>query len=157
MVDFLVQNGGNIMGAVAVAIAVFLSGMGSAKGTGMTGEAAAGLTVEEPQKFGKALVLQLLPGTQGLYGFVIGFMILGKLTGDLNFQQGSYYIFAALPVGIVGYFSAVAQAKVAVSGMNILAKNEDNFVQGIVYAVMVELYAILAFAISFLLMNQIQA
>ena len=64
MVDFLVENGGKIMGAVAVAIAVFLSGMGSAKGTGMTGEAAAGLTVEEPQKFGKALVLQLLPGTQ---------------------------------------------------------------------------------------------
>ena len=155
MVDFLVENGGNIMGAVAVAIAVFLSGMGSAKGTGMTGEAAAGLTVEEPQKFGKALVLQLLPGTQGLYGFVIGFMILGKLTGDLNFQQGSYYIFAALPVGIVGYFSAVAQAKVAVSGMNILAKNEDNFVQGIVYAVMVELYAILGFVISLLLINKL--
>ena len=121
----------------------------------MTGEAAAGLTVEEPQKFGKALVLQLLPGTQGLYGFVIGFMILGKLTGDLDFQQGSYYIFAALPVGIVGYFSAVAQAKVAVSGMNILAKNEDNFVQGIVYAVMVELYAILGFVISLLLINKL--
>ena len=155
MVDFLVENGGKIMGAVAVAIAVFLSGMGSAKGTGMTGEAAAGLTVEEPQKFGKALVLQLLPGTQGLYGFVIGFMILGKLGGDLNFQQGLYYIFAALPIGGVGYFSAIAQAKVAVSGMNILAKNEDNFVQGIVYAVMVELYAILGFVISLLLVNNI--
>lgn len=155
MVDFLVENGGKIMGAVAVAIAVFLSGMGSAKGTGMTGEAAAGLTVEEPQKFGKALVLQLLPGTQGLYGFVIGFIILGKLGGDLNFQQGLYYIFAALPIGVVGYFSAIAQAKVAVSGMNILAKNEDNFVQGIVYAVMVELYAILGFVISLLLVNNI--
>ena len=155
MVDFLVENGGKIMGAVAVAIAVFLSGMGSAKGTGMTGEAAAGLTVEEPQKFGKALVLQLLPGTQGLYGFVIGFMILGKLGGDLNFQQGLYYIFAALPIGVVGYFSAIAQAKVAVSGMNILAKNEDNFVQGIVYAVMVELYAILGFVISLLLINKL--
>ena len=155
MVDFLVENGGKIMGAVAVAIAVFLSGMGSAKGTGMIGEAAAGLTVEEPQKFGKALVLQLLPGTQGLYGFVIGFMILGKLGGDLNFQQGLYYIFAALPIGVVGYFSAIAQAKVAVSGMNILAKNEDNFVQGIVYAVMVELYAILGFVISLLLVNNI--
>ena len=155
MADFLVENGGKIMGAAAVAIAVFLSGMGSAKGTGMTGEAAAGLTVEEPQKFGKALVLQLLPGTQGLYGFVIGFMILGKLGGDLNFQQGLYYIFAALPIGVVGYFSAIAQAKVAVSGMNILAKNEDNFVQGIVYAVMVELYAILGFVISLLLVNNI--
>lgn len=153
MVDFLIQNGGKIMGAIGVAIAVFLSGMGSAKGTGMTGEAAAGLTVEEPGKFGKALVLQLLPGTQGLYGFVIGFMILGKLSGDVTFQQGLYYIFAALPIGMVGYFSAIAQAKVAISGMNILAKNEDNFVQGIVYAVMVELYAILGFVISLLLIN----
>lgn len=153
MVDFLIQNGGKIMGAIGVAIAVFLSGMGSAKGTGMTGEAAAGLTVEEPGKFGKALVLQLLPGTQGLYGFVIGFMILGNLSGDVSFADGLYYIFAALPIGVVGYFSAVVQAKVAVSGMNILAKNEDNFVQGIIYSVMVELYAILSFVISLLLIN----
>lgn len=154
MVNFLIQNGGNIMGAIGVAIAVFLSGMGSAKGTGMTGEAAAGLTVEEPGKFGKALVLQLLPGTQGLYGFVIGFMILQRLGADVNLQQGLYYIFSALPIGVVGYFSAIAQAKVAISGMNILAKNEDNFVQGIVYAVMVELYAILGFVISLLLINR---
>ena len=155
MSEFFIENGGTVFAVLAAALATLLAGMGSAKGTGMTGEAAAGLTVEEPQKFGKALVLQLLPGTQGLYGFVIGFMILGKLGGDLNFQQGLYYIFAALPIGVVGYFSAVAQAKVAVSGMNILAKNEDNFVQGIVYAVMVELYAILGFVISLLLVNNI--
>ena len=155
MSNFFIENGGIILAVLGMALATFLPGSGSAKGTGMTGEAAAGLTVEEPQKFGKALVLQLLPGTQGLYGFVIGFMILGKLGGDLNFQQGLYYIFAALPIGVVGYFSAIAQAKVAVSGMNILAKNEDNFVQGIVYAVMVELYAILGFVISLLLVNNI--
>lgn len=155
MADFLIENGGVIMGALGVALAVLLSGMGSAKGTGMTGEAAAGLTVEEPGKFGKALVLQLLPGTQGLYGFVIGFMILGKLGSGLDFGQGLYAVFAALPIALTGYFSAVAQAKVAVAGMNILAKNEDNFVQGIVYSVMVELYAILGFVISLLLVNNI--
>lgn len=58
---------------------------------------------------------------------------------------------AALPVGIVGLRSAVAQAKVAIGGINILAKNEDQFVKGIVFAVMVELYAILGFVISLLL------
>ena len=157
MVDFLVENGGKIMGAVAVAIAVFLSGMGSAKGTGMTGEAAAGLTVEEPQKFGKALVLQLLPGTQGLYGFVIGFFIYQKVIGGdaLSFEQGLYLLMAALPVAIVGYASAQRQARVAIAGVNILAKNEDEFVKGVVYSVMVELYAILGFVISLLLVNNI--
>ncbi|MGO3017588.1 MAG: V-type ATP synthase subunit K [Anaerococcus sp.] len=154
MSNFLVENGGIILGALAVAIAALISGMGSAKGVGMVGEAAAGLTVEEPEKFGKALVLELLPGTQGLYGFVIGFMIMSSLSTDVDFQQGLYYLMAALPVGIVGYHSAVAQAKVAIGGVNILAKNEPEFTRGIVFSVMVELYAILGFVISLLLVTR---
>jgi V/A-type H+-transporting ATPase subunit K len=154
MSNFLVENGGIILGALAVAIAALVAGMGSAKGVGMVGEAAAGLTVEEPEKFGKALVLQLLPGTQGLYGFVIGFMIMSGLSGDIDFQTGLYYLMAALPVGIVGYHSAVAQAKVAIGGVNILAKNEPEFTRGIVFSVMVELYAILGFVISLLLVTR---
>lgn len=158
MKEFFAQNGGMFLGAMAVAIAVIFSGMGSAKGVGMVGEAAAGVVVEEPEKFGRSLVLQLLPGTQGLYGFVIGILILFKVAGEtLSIGQGWALIFAAIPVSIVGYFSAVAQAKVAVSGVNILAKNEQYQTYGIIYSVMVELYAILAFAISFLTMNQIAA
>ena len=158
MEKFFLENGGLVLGVLSVVIAVLFSGMGSAKGVGMAGEAAAGVVIEEPEKFGKSLVLQLLPGTQGLYGFVIGFLILFKLVGgNISLAQGYVYIAAALPVGVVGYFSAIAQSKVAVSGINILAKNEPQQAKGIIYAVMVELYAILAFAISFLLMNQIQA
>jgi V/A-type H+-transporting ATPase subunit K len=153
MSEFLVENGGMILGALAVALAALISGMGSAKGVGMVGEAAAGLTVEEPEKFGKALVLQLLPGTQGLYGFVIGFMIMNNISG-IDFGQGLYYLMAALPVGIVGYHSAIAQAKVAIGGINILAKNEPEFTRGIVFSVMVELYAILGFVISLLLVTR---
>lgn len=158
MGKFFLENGGLVLGVLSVVIAVLFSGMGSAKGVGMAGEAAAGVVIEEPEKFGKSLVLQLLPGTQGLYGFVIGILILFKLVGgNISLAQGYVYIAAALPVGVVGYFSAIAQSKVAVSGINILAKNEPQQAKGIIYAVMVELYAILAFAISFLLMNQIQA
>ena len=151
MSDFFVENGGTILTVLAVAVAVFLSGIGSAKGVGMAGEATAALTVDQPDKFGKALVLQLLPGTQGLYGFVIGFFIMNNISGDITFQQGLYYLMAALPVGIVGLSSAKAQSKVAIGGVNILSKNEDQFVKGIVYSVMVELYAILGFVISLLL------
>ena len=151
MSDFFVENGGTIFTVLAVAVAVFLSGIGSAKGVGMAGEATAALTVDQPDKFGKALVLQLLPGTQGLYGFVIGFFIMNNISGDITFQQGLYYLMAALPVGIVGLSSAKAQSKVAIGGVNILSKNEDQFVKGIVYSVMVELYAILGFLISLLL------
>lgn len=151
MSNFFIENGGIILAVLGMAIATFLPGSGSAKGTGMTGEAAAALTVEQPEKFGKALVLQLLPGTQGLYGFVIAFFIMLRLDGNVDFAKGLYFFMAALPIAIAGYTSAIAQAKVAVAGINILAKKEDEFIKGVVYSVMVELYAILALVISLLL------
>ena len=153
MSEFFIENGGTIFAVLAAAIATLFGGIGSAKGVGMAGEATAALTVDQPEKFGKALILQLLPGTQGLYGFVIGFFILQQITGgdQITFEKGLYLLMAALPVAIVGYASANRQARVAIAGVNILAKNEDEFVKGVVYSVMVELYAILGFVISLLL------
>lgn len=157
MSEFFINNnnGGIVFAVLAAALATLLSGMGSAKGVGMAGEATAALTVDQPEKFGKALVLQLLPGTQGLYGFVIGFFIYQQITGgdSITFERGLYLLMAALPVAIVGYTSAQKQARVAIAGVNILAKNEDQFVKGVVYSVMVELYAILGFVISLLLVR----
>lgn len=153
MSEFFIENGGTIFAVLAAAIATLFGGIGSAKGVGMAGEATAALTVDEPDKFGKALVLQLLPGTQGLYGFVIGFFIYQQIIGGdaITFEKGLYLLMAALPVAVVGYASAQRQARVAIAGVNILAKNEDEFVKGVVYSVMVELYAILGFVISLLL------
>ena len=148
----LAQNGGVVFGILGAALAVLLAGLGSARGVQMAGEAAAGLVIDEPEKFGKAMVLQLLPGTQGLYGFVIGLFIMFKLRVDMSLIEGLYYVMVSLPVGIVGLKSAYYQAKVAVAGINILAKNEEHQTKGIILSVMVETYAILAFAMSFLLL-----
>lgn len=156
MVEFLTTYGGIVFGVLGVACAVLLAGIGSAKGVGIAGEAAAGVVVEEPDKFVKSLILQLLPGTQGLYGFVIGLFIMFKLSVDMPLAEGIYLFMASLPVGLVGLFSAIAQAKVSIAGMNILAKNEEQSTKGIIFAVMVETYAILAFAMSFILLNQVQ-
>lgn len=153
--ELLIENAGVVFAALGMAIAVFLSGIGSAKGVGIVGEAASGVIIEEPHKFGKSLVLQLLPGTQGLYGFVIGLMVLGKLNSGMSLAEGLYLFIACLPVGIVGWKSAILQAKVAVAGINILAKNEDESTKGIIYSVMVETYALLAFVISLILVNAV--
>jgi len=158
MKDFmagLAQNGGVVFGILGAALAVLLAGIGSARGVQMAGEAAAGLVIDEPEKFGKAMVLQLLPGTQGLYGFVIGLFIMFKLRVDMSLVEGLYYVMVSLPVGIVGLKSAYYQARVAVAGINILAKNEEHQTKGIILAVMVETYAILAFAMSFLLLSSV--
>ena len=152
--QFLTGTNLAILGA---ALAAFLGGMGSAKGVGLVGEASAGVITEDPSKFGKALILQALPGTQGIYGLITAFMVifnLGILNGtpaDLTLTQGGYYLFACLPIGLVGYFSAVKQGKVAVAGVHILAKRPDEFLKGVISSALVETYAIFALLVSLLL------
>ena len=153
MLEFMTNYGGIVFAAIGAAIAVFLAGMGSAKGCGIVGEANAGIVTEEPEKFGQALLLQLLPGTQGLYGFIIGLIIAFNISADLELMRGLYLLAASLPVGIVGYFSAVAQAKVAASGLQILAKNPGETTKGIIFSVIVETYAILGFVSSIILIT----
>ena len=149
---FMENNGGLIFAALGVALAVGLSGLGSAKGVGLVGEAASGLVTEEPEKFGKALVLELLPGTQGLYGFVPGNNYT-KMSSGMSLEQGLYLIGACLPIAIAGLFSGIAQGRVAASGIQILAKRPEHNTKGIILAAMVETYALLGFVISFMLVS----
>lgn len=155
----LIMNG-MVWALLGAAVAVFLSGMGSAKGVGIASEAAAGVVTDDPSKFGKLLVLQLLPGTQGLYGLIVGVMVLlniGILGGAApeTVSEGLLYFVACLPIGIGGYFSAAAQGRVAVSGCSLVAKRPQESSKAIVSASLVELYALLAFIVSFLMVINI--
>jgi len=154
LMDFFIKNGGYVFAALGMACAVFMSGIGSAIGVGIVGEAAAGLATEEPEKFGKSLILQLLPGTQGLYGFVIGLMVLPKISATMTLGNGLYLFMACLPIAFVGLYSAIAQAKTAAAGIAILAKNPEHNTKAIILAVMVETYAILAFVVSIILLSK---
>ncbi|WP_067836230.1 V-type ATP synthase subunit K [Amphibacillus sediminis] len=148
---FIENNGGFIFAALGIGFAVIFSGMGSAKGVGMTGEAAASLIKEQPEKFGKSLILQLLPGTQGLYGFVIGFLIYLNMDPGMALSDGIFLFMAGLPVAFTGLTSGIFQGRVSTAAVQILAKREDQNSKGIIYSAMVETYAILGFVISFLL------
>lgn len=154
-IQFLMENsGGIIFGALGIALAVGLSGIGSAKGVGLVGEAATGLVTEEPEKFGKALVLELLPGTQGLYGFVVAFLVFSKMSSSMDLFQGFYLLFACLPVAFGGLWSGIAQGKTAAAGIQILAKNPEHNTKGIILSAMVETYALLGFVMSFMLVSK---
>ncbi len=155
MSEFFVSYGGVVFGAMGAVLAVLLSGIGSAKGVGMVGEAAAGLMIEQSEKFGKSLVLQLLPGTQGLYGFVIALLALNQLSAEMPLAQGLYLLMACIPVAVGGWISALYQGRVATAGINLLAKNDEQATKGIIFSVMVETYALLAFVISLILVNTV--
>jgi V/A-type H+-transporting ATPase subunit K len=152
---------GNFLALLGAAVAA-LAGIGSAIGVGIAGEAAAGVTAEDPSKFGQALLLQALPGTQGIYGLLIAFLIMNKvgLIGgsgmlDLTLLQGALIFTSSLPVGITGTLSAVAQGKTAAAGIMMIGKRPEEIAKGMVYAAMVETYAVLALLASFLMLNGI--
>lgn len=147
---------GFVWACLGVCVAMILPGIGSALGVGMAGRAAAGVAAEDPEKSGSCLVFELLPATQGLYGFVIAMFIAvfsGILSGsavNLAAELGRGFFYASLPIGIVGLVSAYFQSRVCCAGIGIVAK-QGNGGMGITFAIMVELYAILALIVSILM------
>ena len=146
---------GYALGILGAGLAAFLAGIGSAKGTGIAGEAGAGLVSEDPSKFGRAMILQVIPGTQGLYGFVIWFLAFGKLVPGMSVVEGLQVLNACLPIAIGGLLSAIAQGKVAAASVNILAKKPDDWSKGMILCITVEFYAILSLLASFMMLNAI--
>jgi V/A-type H+-transporting ATPase subunit K len=148
---------GQILAFLGAAMAAGLAGIGSAVGVGMAGEALAGLLEEKPDMFGKGLVLQLLPGTQGIYGLLVAFIIVmkvGLLGGNLlpiTTTQGVLLMLGALPVAFVGLFSAIAQAKTVITGISLIGKHEEEQGKAITMGIMVETYAVLSLLISMLI------
>ena len=151
----LIFSGQNLA-ILGAALAAGISGWGSAKGVSLVGEASAGLLADDPSKFGKALALQALPMTQGVYGLVAAFLVIWKIGifGDpvaLTIAQGAYFLMASLPIAIVGFYSGVKQGKVAASGISLIAKRPKEVGKAITSAALVETYAIFAVLVSLLL------
>ena len=153
---------GIVYALLGAAVAVFLSGAGSAIGVGIAGQAASGVVSEYPSKFAKVLIMQLLPGTQGIYGLLVGFITLSKigLLGggmlELTPQQGLLVLAACLPIGIVGLISGKYQGMTSAAAIGIVAKKPEQFGKAMLFPAMVETYAILALLISILSVTNLQ-
>ncbi|MBN2557122.1 MAG: V-type ATP synthase subunit K [Clostridia bacterium] len=149
---------GNFFAVLGAALAFFLAGAGSAKGVSIAGEAASGVVAEDGDKFVSVMILEALPSTQGIYGFVIAFMIMAKMTelgSALDVNSGVALLIAGLPIGIVGMFSAIYQGRVAAASIGIVAKRSSDMVKGIILTLMVELFAIFAILISILMIGRV--
>jgi len=145
-------------GAVISAIFGFA---GSAIGMGYAGQAGAGVASEKPELFGKILLMQALPGSQGIYGLVGAFLILnfsGILGGggeSISVATGLLYLMAGLPIGIAGLFSGIFQGMVSASGILMIAKDESLTAKAMILSAMVETWAIFGVLISFILLTSI--
>lgn len=147
---------GNALALLGAAIAA-LAGIGSGLGVGIAGQAASGVLAEDPSKFGKTLLMQALPGTQGIYGLLMTFLIfvrVGFFGGDmdLTLDQGWFVLASGIPIGLIGIWSGIGQGKAAAAGIMLMGKRPDQMAKGIIYAAMVETYAIFGLLISILIL-----
>ncbi len=142
---------GNTIALIGIALCVLLCGIGSCIGLYKTSSAAAGVLGEDPKKFGKVMVLVLLPATQGIYGFIIGIIASGSVNAAMTAAEGWALFAAVLPMAISGFVSAWFQGKSAVNCIYAVGKQESLSGKMIVYPGMIEFYAILGLIISIML------
>lgn len=149
------DNWGIILAALGMVLAIMLPGYGSAKAVGTVGQAGAASIADNPDNFGKVLVLQLLPGTQGIYGLLIGFMMMTQIgilggSSDISFYKGLAYFLACMPIAFVGWLSAVYQGRASLASIKTVNEKPDQFGRAMIFPAMVETYAILALLASLL-------
>ena len=144
---------GQALAIIGLALCAGLCGVGSAIGLFKTGSAAAGILAEDPKKFSKALILVVLPATQGIYGFVLAILGMGSVVDGMTLAAGWKIFGAALPLAITGLISGIFQGRTAVGGIYAIAKNESLSGKLILFPAMVETYAILGLVVSILLMG----
>ena len=140
---------------LGVALAAFMAGIGSAMGIGIAGRSAAGVLSEKPERYGQLFLQVVLPGTQGFYGFVIAFIAMGTIKDfeSVTFAKGLAIFAACLPIAFAGMLSAIHQGKTCAAGILMTAKRPEMAVKaGVLYAAMVEVYAVLGFLISLLIL-----
>ena len=144
---------GQNLAYLGAAIAFLVAGLGSSKGVGLAGQTCAGILTEDPSKFGSVMLLEALPSTQAIYGFVIAFLIIGNINDTLTLAEGFHYLLCGFPVGVVGWISAIWQGKVASSGIQLIGKRPETLGSAITLALMVEMFAILSLIVSILMIG----
>jgi len=150
---------GIVLAYLGAALAIGLAGSGSAIGVGIAGTTGTGIMTEDPSKFGLVLLLQALPGTQGIYGLLVGFLVLtrigifGGTPAILTVDQGLQILNSCLPIAITGFFSGIYQGKTSAGSIGLIARRPEETGKAVVMPAMVETYAVLALLGSILLLN----
>jgi len=138
---------------VGIALCVLLCGLGSSIGLYKTASAAAGVLGEAPNRYGKVLLLVLLPATQGLYGFILGVMAPNSLTAEMTLAQGFSIVGALLPMALSGLLTGIFQGKAASNCIYAVGKQESLGIKLLLYPAMIEFYAILGLIVSIILLG----
>ena len=116
---------GYAIAMIGIALCVGLCGIGSCVGLYKTGSAAAGVLGEDPKRYGKLVILVLLPATQGLYGFIIGIIASGGVNADMSLAAGWAMFAAVMPMALTGLISGIFQGRTAANCIYAVGRQES--------------------------------
>ena len=149
-----------ILAYIGVALMIGLAGTGSAIGCTIAGNATIGALKKNEEAFGSYMLLSALPGTQGLYGFA-GYFVLANIykviVPDMSLFNGIAVFGAGFALGLVALISAIRQGEVCANGIAAIGAGYNVFGRTMILAVYPELYAIIAFAATFLIGGSLAA
>ncbi|MFO8066119.1 MAG: V-type ATP synthase subunit K [Bacteroidales bacterium] len=140
-----------ILAYIGVGLMIGLAGIGSAYGVSMGGNASVGALKKNSDAFGNYLILSALPGTQGLYGFMGYFILSEYLVPEITWITAAAIFGAGLALGFVCLLSAIRQGQVCANGIAAIGSGHNVFGNTMILGVFPELYAIVAFAATFLI------
>jgi V/A-type H+-transporting ATPase subunit K len=140
---------------IGIILMVAMSNVGSAFGTVICGSATIGALKKKDDIFANCMIVTALPGTQGLYGFGAFFLLKTKIVAGMTMMPALAILAAGMIVGVVCLLSALQQARVVACGIESMGEGNDVFSKTLVLAVYPELYAIISFAVAFLIYSAI--
>ena len=140
-----------VLAYIGIVLAIGVSGVASAFGVTITGNASVGAMKKNPDAFGNYMILSAIPGTNGLYGFLGYFLLKGYLVPEITMFQATAIFFAGLALGVVNWFASNRQAGVCANGIAAIGSGHDVFAKTLILAVFPELYAIVALAATFMI------
>jgi len=145
---------GDVLAIVGAALALGLCGIGASFGVSAVQRACAGVVSEQPEKYTRTLVFQLIPTTCALYGFVVAFLILQNIgmggTPGYSLTNGAMVLGASLSIGLVGLASSIAQGKVCAACVVMIGKRQELYGKAITMAIFIEFFALLSLIVSIL-------
>ena len=156
--EFSVVDYGMLWAFLGACIAAVAGAVGSAIGSGIVGQAATGVSPEKPELGMKAAILEALPGSQVIYGFVGLFFVVYVVLPGIDVITpaiGIQILLATLPVAVSGVISGYYQGKVLAGSMNMLAKDEGSFANAMIMGAIVETVAILGLLGSILMLLKV--
>ena len=130
-----------VLGYLGLGLVLALAGIGSSIGTTTAGNAAEGALKKKPEASGSYMVLSALPATQGIYGFVAFFIMLGKFAGGTI--SGALCFGVGVSVGLACMISGISQGQVCANGIVGVSQGHNVFTNTLIYAALPEFYAIL--------------